>query len=520
MSELQRVIGDEAKEQLLRQSGSLPDAVVACVGGGSNAIGMFRAFVPEAVALYGVEAAGEGIASGKHAATLTAGTVGVLHGARTMVLSDADGQILEAHSVSAGLDYPGVGPEHAFLQQTGRATYLTATDDEALPAAELVARTEGIIIALETAHAFARVGDVGRAQRRIQDVPARIAVCFVRAWRQGPRDVGKLEGSAPVTVQNIERTFASLKAEKKTALVAYLCVGDPSVADSTACALAAVEAGADMLEIGVPFSDPTADGPVIAAAAFRAIQNGGSLTAALDVVRAVRAKSNAPMVLFTYYNPILAFGESRLPAVARDAGVDALLVVDLPPEEGEHLRSAAKDARLAFIPLVAPTSGPDRERGGVRDGERVRLLRFAHRSHRSRGRLDGRCPSMRANALRDRAGLPVVVGFGIDSGDKARVARRHGVSGVVVGTAIVKAIASGKDTAGKSRQCFQSGPRPPARAGRHCGLTRRARRELASRSNFVVRSPFERVNYRSAVAAVSAARNESESMRLAPLLGG
>jgi tryptophan synthase beta chain len=164
VAELQRVIGDEARAQLAERIGGLPDIVVACVGGGSNAIGMFRAFIPEgSVHLVGVEAAGEGTDTPRHAATLTAGTVGVLHGARTKVLSDADGQILEAHSVSAGLDYPGVGPEHAQLQSSGRASYLSATDDEALAAAGLVARTEGIIVALETAHAFARLADVARS---------------------------------------------------------------------------------------------------------------------------------------------------------------------------------------------------------------------------------------------------------------------------------------------------------------------------------------------------------------------
>ncbi|HEX7669879.1 MAG TPA: tryptophan synthase subunit beta [Polyangiaceae bacterium] len=178
VSELQRVIGDEAKPQLMKQSGSLPDAVIACVGGGSNAIGMFRAFVGEGVALYGVEAAGEGIETGRHAATLTAGKVGVLHGSRTMVLSDENGQIVEAHSVSAGLDYPGVGPEHAFLSQTTRAKYLTATDEEALAAADQVARTEGIIVALETAHAFARVADIAELERKKKGRPVRLALCL------------------------------------------------------------------------------------------------------------------------------------------------------------------------------------------------------------------------------------------------------------------------------------------------------------------------------------------------------
>jgi tryptophan synthase beta chain len=163
VAELQTVIGVEARAQVLEQQGSLPDAVIACIGGGSNAIGLFRAFVPDAhVALFGVEAAGEGIATGRHAATLGHGRVGVLHGSKSYVLCDDGGQVLEAHSISAGLDYPGVGPEHSWLKESGRAAYLSATDDEALAAVALVAKTEGILVALETAHAFARVGDAAR----------------------------------------------------------------------------------------------------------------------------------------------------------------------------------------------------------------------------------------------------------------------------------------------------------------------------------------------------------------------
>jgi tryptophan synthase beta chain len=190
VGELQRVIGDEAKEQHER-AGGLPDTVVACVGGGSNAIGMFRAFIETPVALFGVEAAGEGVTSGRHAATLTAGRVGVLHGSRTMVLADDDGQILEAHSVSAGLDYPGVGPEHASLMKSGRATYLSATDDEALAATKLVARTEGILIALETAHAFARLADIARLEASRLGRPVRLSVCLSG---RGDKDLGTLLG--------------------------------------------------------------------------------------------------------------------------------------------------------------------------------------------------------------------------------------------------------------------------------------------------------------------------------------
>jgi len=154
--DFQSVIGRETRQQALEQCGRLPDAVVACVGGGSNAMGIFYPFLEdEGVELHGAEAAGEGIETGRHAASLTAGRVGVLHGSRSYVLQDEDGQILEAHSISAGLDYPGVGPEHSYLKEIGRARYHPITDREALEAFQLLCRTEGIIPALEPAHAVA-----------------------------------------------------------------------------------------------------------------------------------------------------------------------------------------------------------------------------------------------------------------------------------------------------------------------------------------------------------------------------
>jgi tryptophan synthase beta chain len=161
--DFQSVIGRETKEQMMEREGRLPDALVACIGGGSNAIGLFHPFLEDdSVKIYGVEAAGHGIDTGFHAAALTGGRPGVLHGNRTYLLQNDDGQIIDAHSISAGLDYPGVGPEHAFLKDTGRATYLSATDDEALEAFQLCARLEGILPALEPSHALARVGEVAK----------------------------------------------------------------------------------------------------------------------------------------------------------------------------------------------------------------------------------------------------------------------------------------------------------------------------------------------------------------------
>jgi tryptophan synthase beta chain len=169
--DLQRVIGDEARAQALEAEGNLPERVIACVGGGSNAIGTFAAFVndPE-VALIGVEAAGEGVSSGRHGASLSAGRTSVLHGSLSAVIADDEGQILEAHSVSAGLDYPGVGPEHAWLRDSGRASYVAVNDREALAAFRELSRLEGIIPALETSHAIAWLLAEGRTAGSGYDV--------------------------------------------------------------------------------------------------------------------------------------------------------------------------------------------------------------------------------------------------------------------------------------------------------------------------------------------------------------
>jgi tryptophan synthase beta chain len=161
--DFQSIIGKEAREQILEREGRLPDVIMACIGGGSNAIGLFHPFLEdESVRMIGVEAAGHGIETGEHAAALNGGRPGILHGNRTYLLQTDDGQILDAHSISAGLDYPGIGPEHAFLRDTGRAEYLSTTDKEALEAFQLCTKLEGIIPALEPSHALARVGEVAQ----------------------------------------------------------------------------------------------------------------------------------------------------------------------------------------------------------------------------------------------------------------------------------------------------------------------------------------------------------------------
>jgi len=178
-----RIIGDESREQMLERFGRLPDVVAACVGGGSNAIGIFTAFIPDSdVRLLGLEAGGDGIETGRHASTIVGGAVGVLHGARSYIMQDDDGQTIESHSISAGLDYPSVGPEHAYLADIGRAEYRSVTDVEAMNAFKLLCETEGIIPAIETAHALAGALEIGKEL-------GKDAIILVNCSGRGDKDV-------------------------------------------------------------------------------------------------------------------------------------------------------------------------------------------------------------------------------------------------------------------------------------------------------------------------------------------
>jgi len=201
--EFQRMIGDESRAQILAKTGGLPQAVIACVGGGSNAIGMFAAFIPDVtVELVGVEAGGLGIASGKHGATLQAGQPGIFFGMKSRLMQDAAGQVEESHSLSAGLDFPSVGPEHAYLQETGRAQYVPVTDDVAVAALAELARSEGIIAALESAHAIAY------ALERVRSHPEREEVLLVNLSGRGDKDI--------FTIDNYLKQQAPADGERKS----------------------------------------------------------------------------------------------------------------------------------------------------------------------------------------------------------------------------------------------------------------------------------------------------------------
>jgi tryptophan synthase beta chain len=184
--DFQSVVGREAREQIIQQEGRLPDCLVACVGGGSNAIGLFHPFLGDDVRMVGVEAAGRGLATGEHAASLTAGSEGVLHGARTKILQTQEGQIRGTHSVAAGLDYPGVGPEHAYLQATGRAEYCAVTDEQALTGFEALSRHEGIIPALESAHAVAKAMELAASMSHDR-------IILVNLSGRGDKDVAEVQ---------------------------------------------------------------------------------------------------------------------------------------------------------------------------------------------------------------------------------------------------------------------------------------------------------------------------------------
>lgn len=227
--------------------------------------------------------------------------------------------------------------------------------------------------------------------------------------------------------------------QKRPLLVAYLCVGDPSVAASFEIGRALLEAGADMLELGAPFSDPTADGPVIARASQRAIERGSSMRAAIEVGARLRRTSDAPLVLFGYANPIIVRGERETVKTVADAGIDAMLVVDLPPEEGSDLRDEARVRSIDVIPLLTPTSSDSRIAAAARVASGF-VYYVSVTGVTGATVADPFDDAARAAArVREAVGLPVVIGFGIDSADKARRATA-GADGVVVGTAIVRAI--------------------------------------------------------------------------------
>ena len=480
----QSVIGREARRQCLDRLGRLPNEVIACVGGGSNAMGLFAGFLDDpAVRLTGVEAAGEGLATGRHAASINAGAVGVLHGAKTRLLQTPEGQIREAYSVSAGLDYPGVGPEHCHLADLGRARYAVCDDRHAIHAFDALCRCEGIIPALESSHALAEA-------IRIAPTLPREAVLVVNLSGRGDKDMDNVaqwkaahpdyrydgplspDGGTPQGNQearkvcaavseangeahSLPRTFASsrkngrlqaafarAKAQGRAARVLYMPCGFPTLDESEAVMEALIAGGADVLELGVPFSDPIADGPVIQAAGQKALAGGVDLPAILALAKRLRAKHpDTGLVLFSYFNPLLAYGPARLCADAAAAGIDGLLAVDVPHEEEAELRPLAEAAGLSWIPLVSPATTPERAKDLVAGCDGFVYVITVRGITGERKALPPELAD-RLEALRRVTDLPLAAGFGIADHATADAIAAH-ADGYVVGSAAVRALDEG-----------------------------------------------------------------------------
>jgi len=239
-------------------------------------------------------------------------------------------------------------------------------------------------------------------------------------------------------VGRIADAFENAKKENRAALVIYLCAGDPDLSTTADLVVAAAEAGADVIELGVPFSDPTADGPAIQRAAERSLRGGTTLAKVLDTVRVARGRTDVPILLFGYYNPILAYGEQKLVDHASRCGADGFLVVDLPPEESDGLRRPALENGLDFVPLVAPTS--NRERIAQAAELATSFIYYVSMTGVTGSQsADLANAAMRAAALEREFGRPTALGFGVKTAEDVRIVAPH-VAGVVVGSAVVRAI--------------------------------------------------------------------------------
>ena len=459
--ELQRVVGDEARAQCRALlDGRDPDTVVACVGGGSNAAGTFAGFVDTGARLVGVEAQG--------GAAMASGIPGVLHGMYSRLLQDEEGQIVEAHSISAGLDYPGIGPEHAHLAEVGRATYEQANDEEVLRAFSLLARTEGIIPALESAHALAWVVPrSGRGSAGWLDGAGHL----VGPGGQGCRPGARLAWPGPVTVTSLRPQSradaatrpastsleASLRARRDGGaklLVPYVMAG--AVPDWVEVVEALAGAGADAVEIGLPFSDPMMDGPVIQEASVRALRAGSTPRGLLDAIAAARFE--IPVAVMTYYNVVFRAGHHRMARWLADADVSGAIVPDLPLEEFDGWEHEARAAGIDTVLLVAPSTPSERARPSALDVTASSMRWPGWGSRGSEASRGARCVEVVAK-VRPFTDLPVCVGVGVSTPAQAQAASAV-ADGVVVGSALVRRLLEGAGPDGAAAFVARAAQRP------------------------------------------------------------
>ena len=373
---------------MLNLTGRLPDAIAACVGGGSNAIGIFHAFLDDPdVRLVGLEAGGDGIETGRHASTISGGQIGVLHGARTYLLQDDDGQIVESHSISAGLDYPGVGPEHSHLAEIGRAEFRPITDTPAMDAFAMLSRTEGIIPAIESAHAIAGGIDLareigpdgivlinvsGRGDKDMGTAMEYFGLGDPHAPQPPPDDPGRGRGREAVTALNapavtprartsrLQPMFDETRADEPGRAGRLPARRVPDIEHSKALFGAMIDGGCDLVEVGLPFSDP-----VHGRAGHPARRADRPPRRVPDHATSSASSSRSPTgggraVVMTYFNPVLAYG---VDAFARDlaaAGGLGVITPDLIVDEAGPWLAASRTHGIDSIFLVAPSSSAER----------------------------------------------------------------------------------------------------------------------------------------------------------------
>ena len=341
---------------------------------------------------------------------------------------DQYGQIAPVYSISAGLDYPGIGPEHAHLHDIGRAEYVPVTDEEAVNAFEYLARTEGIIPAIESAHAVAHAIKLAPTMEREQ-------IIVITISGRGDKDC------AAISMSKIAQAFARGKA-----FIPFITCGDPDLETTAAAVRAAVENGADLIELGIPFSDPTAEGPVIQGANLRALQDGVTTDQIFGLVRDLRRDVTIPLVFMTYANVVFSYGAERFFSACRETGIDGLILPDLPFEEKEEFLPVCRRYGVELISLIAPTS-KDRIAMIAREAEGFLYVVSSLGVTGARSEIKTDLASM-METVRQNTHIPAAIGFGISTPEQAKRMAEL-ADGVIVGSAIVKLLEQhGKDAPG------------------------------------------------------------------------
>jgi tryptophan synthase alpha chain len=447
--DFQRIIGVEARAQILEQAGRLPDAVAACVGGDSNAMEVFHAFLEDSARLVGFEAAGDGVGTVRHAATLTQGSPGAFYSCLSYLLQDDDGQTIESHAIAAALNYPGVGPEHAWLNEAGRAECRPITVAAAMGAFAQSCRLEDIIPAFESAHGLAGALSLGVELGPGRSDPGQ----SVRSRRQGRRNgrqVVRPDRSRGTELLSMEQhqiirlgtLFESCRGEGRSALVGYLPTGYPDVRGSIEAMIELVRSGCDLIEVGVADPDPAMDGPTIATATRSALCGGVRVRDTMAAGEAI-TKAGGHAVVMTYCNPVLRHGVDAYP-YARDsaaAGGMGLIVPDLIPDEAGAWLAASEQHQLDHIVVVAPSSTPQRL---ALTAETCRGFVYAASIMGvtgARNAVSGAVADLvrRVNAVSD---IPFGVGLGVRSSEPSAQIASY-ADGVIAGSALVSTLTDG-----------------------------------------------------------------------------